>query len=173
MRRLMLLRHAKSDWPSGVDDHERPLAKRGRRASPAMGNYMAREGLVPELAVISTARRTRETWELTRPCFPRSIVQHNERRIYEASAASILDVIHETDIEVHTLLLVGHNPGLQDLALELIAKASQPDLARLRGKYPTGGLVVIDFDIEAWSQMAAASGRLERFETPRSIADPG
>lgn len=172
MRRLMLLRHTKSDWPSGVDDHERPLARRGRHAGPLMGNYMAREGLLPDLAVISTARRTRETWELVCPAFAEPIAELDERRIYEAPAGSIIDVIHETGIDIHTLLLVGHNPGLQDLALDLIGRADGNDLGRLREKYPTGGLAVIDFDIGSWSEVAARAGRLERFRTPKTLDLP-
>ena len=169
MRRLLLLRHAKSDWPDGVDDHGRPLAKRGRRACPLMGRYMADEALVPDLAVVSTAQRARETWRLVRPAFARDIVQHDEPRIYEASAGAIQDVIRETEPGVRSLLLVGHNPGLHDLALQLIGKASRSDLSRLRLKYPTAGLVVIDFRIGQWSEASAGPGRLERFETPKSV----
>ena len=170
MRRLMLLRHAKSDWPGGVDDPERPLAQRGRQASPGMGRYMADEGLRPDLAIVSTALRARETWELARPAFVENIVQRHEPRLYEARATAILEVIRETESGVHALLLVGHNPGFHDLALKLIGKASQSDLARLRRKYPTAGLVVIDFDVGRWSEVSADLGRLERFETPKSAA---
>jgi phosphohistidine phosphatase len=169
MRRLMLLRHAKSDWPGGIDDPERPLAKRGRQASPGMGKYMADEGLRPDLAIVSTARRARETWELACPAFVGNIAQRDEPRIYEARANAILDVVRETKPAVHALLLVGHNPGLQDLALKLIGKASQSDLARLKRKYPTAGLVVIDFDVERWREVSEDFGRLERFETPKSV----
>jgi phosphohistidine phosphatase len=169
LRRLMLLRHAKSDWPEGVDDHERPLAKRGRKACPLMGRYLADEALVPDLAVVSTARRARETWRLVRPAFDRDIVQRDEPRIYEASAGAIWDVIGETEPGVRALLLVGHNPGLHELALQLIGRASRSDLSRLRLKYPTAGLAVIDFRIGQWSEISDGLGRLERFETPRSV----
>ena len=84
MLRLLLLRHAKSDWPDGVDDHDRPLAERGRRAGPLMARYMTGEGLIPDLALISTARRTRETWELLRPVIGNGIRWREEPRIYEA-----------------------------------------------------------------------------------------
>ena len=169
MRRLMLLRHAKSDWPDGVDDHERPLAKRGRKACPLMGRYMADEALVPDLAVVSTARRARETWRLVRPAFDRDIVQHDEPRVYEASASAIRDVIGETEPEVRALLLVGHNPGLHDLALQLIGTASRSDLSGLRLKFPTAGLAVIDFRIGQWSEASDGLGCLERFEAPNSV----
>lgn len=169
MRRLILLRHAKSDRPEGVDDHERPLAKRGRRTSPLMGIYMAGKGLMPDLAIVSTARRARETWKLVRPAFEHDISRRKEPRIYDASAKSILDVVHATASDVKVLLLVGHNPGLQDLALKLIGKGSPSDLPRLRRKFPTAGLVVIDFDVKRWRDVSEGLGQLERFETPKSI----
>jgi phosphohistidine phosphatase len=169
MRRLMLLRHAKSAWPDGVEDLERPLAKRGRTACSLMGRYMADEALVADLAIVSTARRARESWELIRPAFAQDIAQHDEPRIYEASAGAILDVVKETRTGVRTLLLVGHNPGLHELALKLIRKGSPSDLSRLRRKYPTAGLVVIDFKIGRWSEASEAHGRLERFQTPKSV----
>lgn len=172
MRRLMLLRHAKSNRPAGIEDHERPLAKRGRLESPWMGRYMAEEGLRPDLAVVSTSRRTQETWELARPAFAGTIIQHDERRIYHASADAILAVIRETAPGTDVLLLVGHNPSLHNLALDLIGQARQSDLARLHRKFPTAGLVVIDFDIESWDQASVAGGQLERFEMPKSVGRP-
>lgn len=169
MRRLMLLRHGKSAWPDGVDDHERPLAKRGRTTCSLMGRYMVDEALLPDLAMVSTARRARESWKLVRPAFTQDIVQHDEPRIYEASADAILDVVRKTRPGVRTLLLVGHNPGLHELALKLIGEGSPSDLSRLQRKYPTAGLVVIDFKITHWSKVSATLGRLERFETPKSV----
>ncbi|UXN58286.1 SixA phosphatase family protein [Phyllobacterium zundukense] len=172
MRRLMLLRHAKSDRPEGTDDHQRPLAKRGRRTSPLMGTYMAEKGLMPDLAIVSTARRAKETWKRARSAFKHNISRRKEPRIYNASAKAILDIIKETAPDVKALLLVGHNPGLQDLALRLIGKGSQSDLSRLHQKYPTAGLVVIDFDVKRWRDVSDDLGRLIRFETPKSIGDP-
>jgi phosphohistidine phosphatase len=169
MRRLMLLRHAKSDWPGGVDDRQRPLAKRGREASLRMGEYMAEAELIPDLAVVSPARRAQETWELVSAAFRRDIARQDEPRIYEASASAILGVIGETAPEIRALLLVGHNPGFEALARSLIGTGREADLARLGRKYPTAGLAVIDFDIEHWSDVAPGLGVLERFETPESV----
>ena len=169
MLRLMLLRHAKSARPAGVDDHERPLAERGRSASSSMGTYMAQAGLLPDLAIVSTARRAQETWELARSAFDVEIAQHDERRIYEASASAILDVIKETGSGIRALLVVGHNPGFQELAVGLIGTARKSDLARLRRKFPTGGLVEIVFDAKGWAKASMGGGRLERFETPKSV----
>lgn len=166
----MLLRHAKSDRPAGVADRERPLAERGREASSLMGRYLAESRLVPDLAVISTARRAQETWDLVKPAFGCDVAQQDEPRIYEASAGAILGVIRETESQVHTLLVAGHSPGFQDLALELIGSGNHAALARLGRKYPTAGLVIIDFDGEQWSDAAPSLGRLERFETPGSVS---
>ncbi|PRD51677.1 SixA phosphatase family protein [Phyllobacterium myrsinacearum] len=169
MLRLLLLRHAKSDWPDGVDDHERPLAERGRRASPLMARYMAGEGLIPDLALVSTARRTQETWELLRPVIGDDTRWREEPRIYEAPARVILDVVRTAEPGIGTLLVVGHNPGLHDAALRLAGSGRESDLTRLRQKYPTAGLAVIDFTAARWSELADQSGELERFVTPRTI----
>ncbi|WP_245450854.1 SixA phosphatase family protein [Borborobacter arsenicus] len=170
MRRLVFLRHAKSDRPAGVEDHERPLSLRGRKASSLMGSYMAKEKLLPDRVLVSTARRTQETWNLACPAFTQDIARTDEQRLYDASADTILEVIRQTPSDVRTLLVIGHNPGLQELALKLISTPG-PDLSRLRGKYPTAGLVVIDFDIKRWSEAAAGTGRLDLFTTPKRVLD--
>lgn len=169
MRRLMLLRHAKADTPPGIDDHERPLAPRGHRQCKDMGAYLADQGLEPDLAVVSTARRTQQTWELLRPAFTKAVPQQNEARIYEATQDDILEVIKETPRSVHVLLLVGHNPGFQRLAASLIGTGRASALTRLGQEYPTAGLAVIDFGVEDWAGVTAGSGHLERFETLASI----
>src|SRR3954465_2963655 len=140
MLRLMLFRHAKSAYPAGVEDHERPLAERGRKAAPAIGRYMADQELVPDLAVVSTARRAQETWALAAQALGTEVPRRDERRIYEAGPAAILDVTRQTPSRVGTLLLVGHNPGFQELALALIGEGDEDTLARLGSKFSTAGL---------------------------------
>ncbi|NYT86405.1 SixA phosphatase family protein [Pollutimonas harenae] len=172
MRRLMLLRHAKADWPDGVADHERPLARRGQRQGPEMARFMAAEGLVPDRAIVSTAKRTQETWELVAPAFPPSISKSNDARIYEAPKENILKVIREADDAAQALLLIGHNPGFAEVAYSLInTDQASPALSRLERGYPTSGLAVIDFQVDHWADIAEGSGRLQRFETPASIGD--
>lgn len=170
MRRLMLLRHAKSDWPEGVADHERPLASRGRDAAPVIGRYMAGQGLLPDLAVVSTARRAQETWKLASANFAMVPTARPERRLYDATADDLLAVIRQVDRAVGAVLLVGHNPGLEDLALRLVGASNPVEVARLQRKFPTGALAVLDFDIDSWEQVAEGYGRLERFATPKSMA---
>ena len=116
---LILLRHAKSAWPDNVEDHDRPLAERGRRAAPLMARWLAENGLKPSVALVSTARRTQETWALVAPDLGK-VARRDVGEIYEAPAQRILDAIHGVEPSVETLLVVGHNPGMEDLASVLI-----------------------------------------------------
>lgn len=170
MLRLMLFRHAKAERPEGVADHERPLAPRGRRQSEAMGKYMAAHGLVPELAVVSTARRTQETWQISLPAFKGPIPQIDEPRIYESSVDNLLQVIRETSDDQRVVVLVGHNPGMSLLAQCLIGGGHPRAVARVEREYPTAALAVIDFKWLTWAEVAERSGYLERFETPATVS---
>ena len=168
MRRLILLRHAKSDRPAGVADHERPLNDRGRRAAPAVGADLAREGFRPDLALVSTATRTRETWAaIAAPLGAPEARWHHE--IYEASAERILGVIRGAPDEAGTVIVVGHNPGLGDLAAALAGEGPRKVLTRLATEFPTAAYAVIGFDTDHWAEIAPNLGRLERFVRPRDI----
>ncbi len=171
MRRLMLLRHAKSDWSQGGRDHDRDLSERGRIAAPRIGSYLAEHALVPDCVIVSTARRTRETWKLVAAALPAKPRPVFDERIYEATPDNILTAIRETPASCRCLLVVGHNPGLQALALRLIKGGNKDDLARLMDKFPTGGLAIIDIQQDDWFSLHAGSGRLESFVTPRGLAD--
>ena len=169
MRRLMLLRHAKSDRTGGEKDHERALAPRGRRSAPLMGAYMAQHRLLPDRVLVSTARRTRETWDLVRSALKKPPPMALEERIYEASASRLLDIVQHADDAAASLLLIGHNPGFEELA-ELLTDAqnSEPQ-RRLAEKFPTAALAVIDFPVDRWADVTPGTGRLERFITPRAL----
>lgn len=169
-RRLILLRHAKSAWPDGVADQKRPLAPRGQKAAPLMGRYMARERLIPDLALVSTARRTQDTWSLIASDLPKGIDRRDVAAIYEAPPNRLLEVVRDTDAKVRCLMLVGHNPGLQQFALALVGAGEADAIRRLGEKYPTAGLTVFDFSLELWSDLHAGTGTLERFVTPKSLA---
>ena len=171
MRRLMLLRHAKSAWTrSGAPDHERTLAPRGREAAPRIGAYMVHHGLMPDLVLCSTATRARETWDLVAKAFPTRPAMTYEERIYEAGPNALFQVVMETKSGVHALLLVGHNPGLHELAQRLIASGDTDARARLTEKFPTGALAVIDFAVDDWGKLHPRSGRLDRLVVPRTLA---
>ena len=169
MLRLMLLRHAKSAWPDGVADHDRSLAPRGEKAAPAMGRYLAREGLLPKVALVSSARRTQETFALVRPMLPPHVAVRNEPAIYEAPAARLLEVLRSIEPADTPVLMVGHNPGMEDLAGLLAGTGDGAAMDAMRRKFPTSGLAVIDFDSTRWNTVTAGSGRLARFVTPRML----
>jgi phosphohistidine phosphatase len=170
MRRLMLLRHAKSDWSlPGQNDHERDLAPRGRKAAPLMGRYMADHGMLPDHAIVSTARRTRETWRLMADMLPKIPPVEFEDRIYEASPRDILAAIADAPASARSLLVVGHNPGFHDTANLLIDSGDKRLRSSLTEKFPTGALAVIDLRIDDWAKIRPGSGRLENFVTPRAV----
>jgi phosphohistidine phosphatase len=170
MRRLMLLRHAKSDWSqAGQRDHDRDLSARGRSSAPRIGGYLADRALIPDCVLVSTARRTRETWKLVAPALPTRPKALFDERIYEALPGDILDAIRETPSSCQCLLVIGHNPGLQDMALLLIKDGSQDDLDRLTEKFPTAGLAIIDVPIDDWADLRIGTGRLDSLITPRGL----
>ncbi|HUI15270.1 MAG TPA: histidine phosphatase family protein [Xanthobacteraceae bacterium] len=166
----MLLRHAKTERAGpGERDRDRKLMKRGRSDAPSIGAYMAHHGLIPDVALVSPAKRAQETWALAAPAFARAPRTVSDERIYNASPDALIAVLGEAR-KAHTLLLVGHNPGLQDLAAQLIASGDVEMREQLKEKLPTSGLVVIDLPIDDWSLIHPHAGRLERFVSPRLIA---
>ena len=170
MRRLMLLRHAKSDWSKpGTRDHDRTLNARGREAAPKMGVYMAKHALAPDLIVASTATRVRETLDLVLPAFKQGPKVTYESRIYEAKPEQLLSVLREMPATVHSLLMIGHNPGLAELATLLTATGDIETRQQLIEKFPTAGLAVIDFASGSWAKLKPRTGRLERFVVPRTL----
>ena len=169
MRRLMLLRHAKTERAEpGERDRDRKLTKRGRNDAPLIGAYMARHDLVPDLALVSPATRAQETWALLADCFAKAPKAVSEERIYNADPQRLMDVMAETE-KAKSLVLVGHNPGLHDLAVQLIATGDVEARERIAEGLPTSGLVVIDLAFDEWSRLHPYSGRLERFVSPRLI----
>ncbi|PWE55175.1 phosphohistidine phosphatase [Metarhizobium album] len=168
-RRLLLLRHAKSAWPEGVADKERPLAPRGEKAAPVMGAYLARERLNADLALVSPARRTQESWTLLRRAWPKAPGRRDIDDLYETSAETVLAVIRTLEADRRSVLILGHNPGLEDLARLLIGAGQTDDRLRLETKFPTCGLAVIDFKVKSWAKLAPGSGTLERFVMPKML----
>jgi phosphohistidine phosphatase len=171
MLRLMLLRHAKSSWPSSAaQDAARPLSERGEAAARLMGGYMAHHYLLPDRVLCSPARRTRETCAGIAGQWPADMDVVFDQRLYMATPQIILSIIRAQHEAVRTLLVIGHNPGLQEAAESLIAAGDVELRERLREKFPTAALAVIDFAIDKWKSIHERSGRLERYITPRSIA---
>jgi phosphohistidine phosphatase len=170
--RLLVLRHAKSEKAEpGMADRGRRLNARGHRDASTIGSYMACHGLAPDLAVVSPAQRTRETWERIAAVLPAAPRPVYEQRLYNARGEAILAVVRQSDEAARTVLVIGHNPGLHDLARSLIASGDIEGRERLNEGLPTAGLVVIDFAAESWRKLHAHAGRLERFVTPGSLAE--
>jgi len=171
MRRLLLLRHAKTERPEpGERDRDRRLTKRCREDAPLIGAYMARHGLVPDLALVSPATRAEETWALVAKALPKAPKVVEEEGIYNAGRDKLIGIIR-TARDAHVLLVVGHNPGLHDLAVSLIASGDVEARERVNEKLPTSGLVVIDHAFDDWSRLHPNAGRIERFVSPRLIEE--
>ena len=170
MRRLMLLRHAKTERAEpGERDRDRELTKRGRADAPTLGAYIAHHDLTPDLALVSPAARAQETWDLLADAFAKPPRTETDDRIYNASPRRLLQVAAEPR-RANKLFIVGHNPSLHEFALQLIASGDVEAREQLREKLPTSGLVVMDLPIDDWAELRPHVARLERFVTPRLIA---
>jgi phosphohistidine phosphatase len=173
MHQLLLLRHAKSSWDSpDLPDRERPLNPRGRRAAGLMRQAVRDLGLVPDIVLVSAARRTRETLALLEPWDETPLVEEMDS-LYLAPAAHLLDVLRGVTETARSVMMVGHNPGLHELALSLLGPPTAEDrqqaplLDLLRG-FPSGALA--EFVVPGpWSRLNGGGVRLQRFITPRSL----
>ena len=170
MKILTLLRHAKSGWDDGVErDFDRPLNPRGRRAARTVGAEMRAEGLAFDRIVASPAKRVIETLDEVAAGYGPLDAIYDER-LYLALSETLIDVAREAPKTATRLLLVGHNPGLEETALRL-TRAGGSLRAEAELKYPTGTLAEIHLPIESWSELRHGVGRLERFIRPRDL-DP-
>jgi phosphohistidine phosphatase len=168
MKRVYLLRHAKSSWKDdSVDDRDRPLAGRGRRAAKAMAGHLEAEEIRPDLVLCSPARRTRETLERVKGAFGDRVEARLDETLYGASEPELLAHLKALPQEVGSVMLIGHNPGLEELALSLASDGE--GLARLREKYPTAALATIDLRAERWGAIERGSGELVGYVRPKDL----
>ncbi|MFE5513524.1 MULTISPECIES: SixA phosphatase family protein [unclassified Streptomyces] len=164
-RRIVLLRHAKADWPQ-VSDHDRPLAERGRSDAPVAGRRLAETGIGFDLALCSTAVRTRETWKLAVQELPERPRTVYEDRLYEASLGELIALLNDVPDEVSDLLVIGHNPGMHALADALAGRAEGDTATRMnRSGFPTSAFAVLSFD-GTWKSVEHGVGTLVDFWTP-------
>lgn len=173
MKTLTLLRHAKSSWDDAVArDFDRPLNARGQKAAVTVGRHMRGERLSFDHVVASPAVRIVETVEQVEIGYGSDLAPAWDRRVYLASASSLLDVVHELPDGADSALLIGHNPGLEDLILMLIPDRAG-DLLRdsVEEKFPTAALATMTFDVDRWEDVKASGGTLVRFTRPRDL-DP-
>ncbi|MGW5491650.1 SixA phosphatase family protein [Streptomyces olivaceoviridis] len=145
-RRIVLFRHAKADWPQ-VPDHERPLAERGRTDAAVAGRKLADTGIIIDLALCSTATRTRETWKLAVHELSHRPKTVYEERVYEASPGELIAVLNEVPDEVRNVILIGHNPGVHGLA-DILAGAADDDARERmdRRGFPAAAFALLSFD---------------------------
>jgi len=169
----LLLRHAKSDWSKDSDDHDRPLSERGRKAAPEMARHMSSKGYLPEAVLCSTARRTQETLELLLAVWTKKPALHHERGIYLAEWQVLLAQLKKAPAQASPLLLVGHNPGIEQLAIALahrpVDAMEKVRLKRLTQKFPTAALAVLDFEIASWRALKPGSGSLVDYVRPKDL----
>jgi phosphohistidine phosphatase len=167
MKRLYLLRHAKSSWDDpALADTNRPLAPRGRRAAKLMASHLRRKGISPELVLCSPSRRTRQTLKRIAPGLGKNADVRIEPALYAASAATLLDQLHEVPDEVDSVMLIGHNPGIQDLALSLAGAGSES--LRVRSKFPTAALATLEHNA-TWRELVPGGAELVSFAKPKEL----
>jgi phosphohistidine phosphatase len=169
-KRLFVLRHAKSSWDDpGLDDHERPLAPRGRRTVKVLNRHLREQHLAPDLVICSSSRRTRETLEGVDPSGEISI----ESELYAASAQEVLERLRRVPADTGSVMVIGHNPAMQLLVLRLTGNgahiAEGSDLAAIQEKFPTGGLATLTFGC-AWTELSPGAAELSAYVRPKTIA---
>ena len=170
MRRLILMRHAKTerDAPSGKDQ-DRRLDARGHADCAEMATWLARSGYTADLVLVSTATRAQETWQQVNAAIPSLQAEHLPE-LYGAGPSDLLHAVHaETTPMTKTVLVIGHNPGLHELALALLVAEDSTARRALAINLPTSGVVVTDFPVSQWRDIAFRTGRLESFATPKLL----
>ncbi len=167
-RCLVLLRHAKSAWPHGVPDHERPLAGKGRRNAQATGKWFVGEGPRPDLVLCSDAVRSRHTWEIVAASLQPAPPVRIEPGLYGADPDEVLGLVRGLPDDVAAVVVVGHEPTMSQTASLLAGPGSDlAALSRIRVKYPTNGVAVLTLTLP-WSRIAPGTAVLERFAVPRT-----
>ena len=168
MKRLYLLRHAKSSWDDPtLADRDRPLAPRGRRAAKVMAQHLGRKGIAPELVLCSPSTRTRQTLKRLAPGPGKKADVQIEPELYAAPARNLLEVLHKVPDQVESVMLIGHYPGIQDLALSLARPGSQ--ISRLRRKFPTAALATLELN-GTWRELAPGSAELVSLVKPKELS---
>jgi phosphohistidine phosphatase len=171
MRTLSLLRHAKSSWEDErLADFDRPLAPRGLKAARRMGQHMRKIGLAPDLVLCSPAVRTRETAALALAELDRADLKiEYDGALYETEPEVLMARLAGIEDGIRHLLVIGHNPSLQELSLMLAGDARAPERAAIAEKLPTGALVVLELAIDGWADLRAGCGRIAHVMTPRKL----
>ena len=171
MKSLYLFRHAKaSPWTGGADDRARTLVQRGVRDARAMGSYLAQSGAAPEVVLCSSAARAVETWEAAAQEIRDAPPARIEDGLYEATAGDLLERLHEIDDSAKSVLVVGHNPALAELAERLAGAGDTALRAELSTKFPTAAIAGLTFDALSWRELARGTGTLTLLASPKALS---
>lgn len=170
MLQLILFRHAEAERPVGLNDHERPLSETGLQQARKMGEHIAAQALAPDLAIVSSAKRTRQTWDAACDAGNLAVPHVIESDIYEASPDDLVNILTRQSSRHKTIIMVGHNPGMGQLTIWLSGSSDETALANLQQHgFTTGGMAVLQLDVADWSSLNAHCGTLKRFETPETV----
>jgi len=170
LKRLILFRHGKSEWKdTDIPDHDRPLAPRGERAAVVMGRYLRQIEQPIDLVLSSTARRARDTWALAATQIDGLIPTRTDAGIYLKGSDGLVDRIQEIEAGVSNLLVVGHNPDLEELCQLLSADGDKALRGEAARKFPTGAIAIIDLEIDDWVDLPGSTGKLVDFQTPKNL----
>jgi phosphohistidine phosphatase len=169
IHRIELLRHAKSSWDDpGLPDQDRPLAPRGVRACARLREHLRSAGLAPDLVLCSSATRAVRTWDGVRGGLAVEPEVRIEDGLYTADASGLLARLNALPESVESVLVIGHNPALEELAVGLAGDGEDDPMRRMRAKYPTGGLASLAFS-DLWKGLTWGAARLEHFVVPRQL----
>jgi phosphohistidine phosphatase len=172
MRKVILLRHAKSSWDDpAMDDHDRPLNKRGKAAAPLIGRWLAERRHVPDTVLCSSSERTRQTVERIRKIMPKLPEPVVERTLYHASPNEMRDRLAKLPVDCKTVMLVGHNPGLGSLVRKMSDGKEKRRCRRAYEHFPTGAAAVLELDLDYWSDIEFAKARFVDFAAPRELME--
>lgn len=168
VKRLLLMRHAKSSWDDPkLADHDRPLTSRGRKSAARIAKYMRNDGLEPSVVLCTSALRARQTLELLQPALSDATTIKIEPKLYGAGSKELITRIRRLSQAAPSVLIVGHNPAIQDLVLTLAAESPKSNV--IRKKFPTAALAVLDAPIDEWRQLEPGKAALVDFVTPKSL----
>ena len=169
MRRLFLIRHAKTEPAVGQDDYERALTDRGRADARRIASVLGARDMLPETLIHSGALRAMQTAEIFAAQWPRRVELEEELGIYDATEPTLFDLTRALSDETESVAFVGHNPSIGDLAEALAGHGASLELRRMAAKFPTGAVAVIDFEIARWNDVDRKGGRLALFLTPAEV----
>jgi phosphohistidine phosphatase len=170
MKTLILLRHAKA-VPNDdfIAEHDRPLAPKGEEDAALMGAYLREQKLIPDQVLCSSALRAQRTWQLASAKLGKNVPSERLREVYNAGSGSLFETLRRCANASNKVLVVGHNPGLQSLAVALAGSGDSDALAGLREKFPTAALAVVDLDLDEWAALAPSRGALRAFVRPKDL----